>query len=189
MQDRMGMPLENILKKDRAYAESGENYSRAVDRIGAELDREKGRELLDELDTAAGDYSAKYGEAAYRLGFHDGLSVGLEHREQKKKDKQGGGAGNAGESVSVFTVADMTDLIYIYDAYIQMDKMFFGGETVFTYGEGIFGAMSRIYKVIGKHMASSMREGDDPIGYCILSDDSKAPEERARLLMGKSDRK
>ena len=41
--------------------------------------------ILLKLDEAVGDYSASYGDAAYSLGFHDGMEVGLEHRNTGKE--------------------------------------------------------------------------------------------------------
>lgn len=84
---RMGKPLDKILKRDENYQKRKKQYHEALEEIKKYLniDNPKDRNLLLKLDEAVGDYSASYGDAVYSLGFHDGMDVGLEHRNIDKE--------------------------------------------------------------------------------------------------------
>ena len=84
---RMGKPLDEILKQDEKYQKRKKQYHEALEEIKKclNIDDPKDLNLILKLDEAVGDYSASYGDAAYSLGFHDGMEVGLEHRSADKK--------------------------------------------------------------------------------------------------------
>lgn len=82
---------------------------------------------------------------------------------------------------------DMTDLIFVRDAYKAMNKSLHGEEMAFGFHEGYLGAMGRIFRVIEQNMPEKWRQ-DDNNAIRILDAISLHPEERARLLLadGKS---
>lgn len=80
---------------------------------------------------------------------------------------------------------DMTDLIYIHDAYNVINEALFGGEVAFGFNEGSFGALSRVYRVIERNAAEELKKNDGDELYEILKDISRTPEERAKLLLRK----
>lgn len=84
---RMGKPLDKILKQDEKYQKGKEQYHEALEEIKKYLNinNPKDLNLLLKLDEAVGDYSASYGDAAYSLGFHDGMEIGLEHRNTDRE--------------------------------------------------------------------------------------------------------
>lgn len=84
---RMGKPLDKILKQDENYQKGKKQYHEALEEIKKclNIDNPKALNLILKLDEAVGDYSASYGDAAYSLGFHDGMEVGLEHRSADKE--------------------------------------------------------------------------------------------------------
>lgn len=84
---RMGKPLDKILKQDEKYQKGKKQYHEALGEIKEclNIDNPKDISILLKLDEAVGDYSASYGDAAYSLGFHDGMEVGLEHRNTDKE--------------------------------------------------------------------------------------------------------
>lgn len=80
---------------------------------------------------------------------------------------------------------DMTDLIYIHDAYNVINEALFGSEMALGFNEGNFGILSRVYRVIERNVAEELKKnnGDE---FCeILMDTSRTPKERAKLLLKK----
>ncbi len=123
-----------------------------------------------------GEYSASYGDTAYTLGFHDGMEVAREHNEIA-------GMGRKKEKLSGFSVEDMANLIYVLDAYKELNAFLYGVEMALGFDEGILGKMGRIYKIINNHIAPKFQKGETGEEEKILSDTSLEPRERARLLM------
>lgn len=78
---RMGKPLDKILKQDEKYQKRKKKYHEVLEEIKKYLnvDNPKALSIVLKLDETVGDYSASYGDAAYFLGFHDGMEVGLEY--------------------------------------------------------------------------------------------------------------
>ncbi len=128
--------------------------------------------IILELDEAFGDYSASYGDAAYSLGFRDGMEIGLEYKITGEEQK-----------IMEMTVQDMADLIQVHDAYKSLNTSLHGNFTAYAFDEGILGKMSRIYPVIARHFLSKYQENDTHDGEKILEDTSMEPEERAKILM------
>lgn len=84
----------------------------------------------------------------------------------------------------MISIKDMTDLVYVYDAYITINKALFG-ETVFLgFNEGNFGAISRIFNVIERNVTEELKMDDYKGTWEILDDFSLEPEERAAKLLG-----
>ena len=81
--ERMGKPLEALLRRDKEFMKSREQYHRMMESLKKELETSQGRAgLIMQLDDAVSEYSGHYGEVAYVLGFHDGLEIGIEHGDQ-----------------------------------------------------------------------------------------------------------
>lgn len=80
---------------------------------------------------------------------------------------------------------DMTDLIYIYDAYNVINKALFGSEMALGFNEGNFGTLSRVSRVIERNAAEELKKNDGDELCEILQDTSRTPEERAKLLLMK----
>lgn len=177
--NRMAAPLECQLQKDVEFQNYREKFSLVFGKLQKKLsDNRKKIKLLDKLDKAMTDYTCRYGEIAYYLGFHDGMSVGLEHAGTcVQKDEM--------EEQTGISVEDMTHLIYIMDAYRQLNITFCGEEMMLGFDEGCIGSLSRIYKVIAHNVCAEMRENDFAKEDEILLDTSLTPEERAKKLLGK----
>ncbi len=100
---RMGKPLDKILKQNKKYQKRKNQYHEVLEeiKIYLKVDNSKDRNILLKLDEVVGDYSASYGDVAYSLGFHDGMEISREQREKTMK----------------ITIEDMANLIQIHDAY------------------------------------------------------------------------
>ncbi|MEZ3423540.1 MAG: hypothetical protein K1W39_07495 [Lachnospiraceae bacterium] len=80
---------------------------------------------------------------------------------------------------------DMVHLVYIMDAYRQLNITCCGEEIMMGFDEGCIGALSRIYRVIEHNACADMRKKDFKKGDKILLDTSLTAEERAKKLLGK----
>lgn len=160
---RMSGQLECHLEKDEEFKKCKKSFLLLFDKLQKKLDgNKKENKLLDEMNKAMNDYICKYGEVAYCLGFHDGM-----------------------EELPCIGVEDMTHLIYIMDAYRELNIAFCGEEMMLGFDEGCIGALSRIYKVIAHNVCAEMRENDFAKEDEVLLDASLTPEERAKKLLGK----
>lgn len=84
---RLGDPLEEKLRKNKAYIESRKLYHDQKERLKEKLSNSKGgSQLLLDMDDSVSLYSGRYGEIAYILGFHDGLEIGLKHGREYGQD-------------------------------------------------------------------------------------------------------
>lgn len=177
--NRMADPLECQLEKNVEFQDCRERVSHLFDKLKNKLagSRKKSK-LLDEVGKAMNDYTCRYGEMAYYLGFHDGMSVGLEHGNicSQKEDRT---------EQTGMSIEDMTHLIYIMDAYRELNIAFCGEEMMLGFEEGCIGSLSRIYKVIAHNVCNEMRENDFAKEDEVLLDTSLTPEQRAKKLLGK----
>ena len=82
-------------------------------------------------------------------------------------------------------VRDMTDLVYVYDAYMAINKALFGDAMLLGFHEGNFGTISRICNVIQRNVAEKLKKDECESAWRILDNVSLTPEERARRLLGK----
>ena len=174
---RSGEPMNELLKKNEEYKNSRDKYQSLL-RQARELLGSQGQDdgICLKLDEAVGEYSSSYGDTAYTLGFHDGMEVAQEHKEIVSMGRQE-------ETMSVFSLEDMTNLICVLDAYKELNAFLCGTEMALCFDEGILGRMGRIYKVINNHFALKFQKGETGEEEKILSDTSLKPEERAKILM------
>lgn len=81
--ERMGKPLEALLRRDKEFMKSREQYRKILESLKKELEvDQEGDNIVLRVDDAVGDYSGHYGDVAYVLGFHDGLEIGIAHGQQ-----------------------------------------------------------------------------------------------------------
>lgn len=173
--NRSGKPMNELLKQNEEYKDSRDKYHKLLQRV-RECLGSKGQDdgLCLELDEAVGEYSASYGDTAYTLGFHDGMELEQEHKEIVRMDGQG---------ERNLSIEDMENLIYVFDAYKELNAFLHGTEMMFRFDEGVLGRMGRIYKVINNHLAFRFQQGEIGEKEKILLDTSLEPEVRAKLLM------
>ena len=85
----------------------------------------------------------------------------------------------------MISVKDMADLVYVYDAYITINKALFGDAMLLGFHEGNFGTISRIFNVIERNVADVLKKDDYKATWEILDNTSMSPEDRAKKLLGK----
>lgn len=84
----------------------------------------------------------------------------------------------------MISVKDMADLVYVYDAYITINKALFGDAMLLGFHEGNFGTISRIFNVMERNVADELKKDDYKATWEILDDTSIPPEDRAKRLLG-----
>ena len=88
------------------------------------------------------------------------------------------------EEEYMISVKDMAGLVYVYDAYITINKALFGNTVLLCFNEGNFEATSRIFNVIERNIIEELKKNDCKKTWDILDDFSLKPEERAKKLLG-----
>ncbi len=58
----------------------------------------------------------------------------------------------------MISVKDMADLVYVYDAYITINKALFGDAVLLGFHEGNFGTISRIFNVMERNVADELKK-------------------------------
>ena len=84
----------------------------------------------------------------------------------------------------MISVKDMADLVYVYDAYITINKALFGDAMLLGFHEGNFGTISRIFNVIERNVSDGLKKDDYKATWEILDNTSMPPEDRAKRLLG-----
>ncbi len=128
----------------------------------------------DKIWDSIGRYNYSYGEAAYRLGYEDGVRVGMEQKAAGKR--------------SMFSLEDMADMVRMYDAVKQLNITLFGHNEYHKKEEGVLGALDRVYYIIHNGIGCMLEflgenESDESITF-ILDEVEDTPERRARMLLG-----
>ena len=90
------------------------------------------------------------------------------------------------------TIKDMTDLIYIYDGFTEMEKAIYtitGQDNIYIYDEGAMGKISRVIDILRRNTSLYNPERDEDFEKSefakVLDNKSLSPEERAKKLLNK----
>ena len=173
---RMGDPLETILQKDHKHMQKQKELSNILRKYWKKRLRTKRQRVREDnkIWDSIGIYNYSYGEAAYRLGYEDGVRVGMEKKAAGKR--------------SMFSLEDMTDMVRMYDAVKQLNITLFGHNEYHEKEDGVLGALDRVYFIIHNGIGCMLEflgddESDESITH-ILDDVDDTPERRAKMLLG-----
>lgn len=83
----------------------------------------------------------------------------------------------------MLSVMDMTELIYIHDAYDTLNTALLGTELIVGFHEGILGALSRIHAVIERNTTEELKKDDYKNVWKIVNNIKLSPEQRAEMLV------
>lgn len=175
VETRMGEPLEKRLKEDSRFMQRQEELAVILPECGKMCSQTKKQrmEISDKIWDGIGRYNYAYGEAAYRLGYEDGVRVGLEKKAAGKR--------------SMFSMEDMADMVRMYDAVKLLNVTLLGQNEYHDRNEGVLGALERVYYVIHNGIGYLLEflgedESDERITY-ILDRAGGSPETRAKMLL------
>lgn len=172
---RTGEILEAELRKNADFLLKQQKWREAIKKFDDMTSTSSEQWLsLQSVEDIFLEYNSSYGEVAYRLGYSDGVMVGVEQEPDGKK--------------SVLSFEDMTNLISVYDAIRQLKKVLLGRMDERWEDAGAFSEFERVFNVIVNATCAKIKFlGDDKaikIITEILSDETVKTEEKARRLLG-----
>jgi hypothetical protein len=172
---RLGDELEKELKKNANFLQKQLEWRDAANRFEGMVSMTHEQWLaLQEIEEVFLEYNASYGEAAYRQGLSDGISIGVEQEADGRK--------------SVLALEDMTNLISVYDAIRQLKKVLLGRMDEHWEDAGAFRVFEYVFNVIDNATCSKIQflGKDEAIEVVtgVLDDETMEPGEKARLLLG-----
>jgi len=175
VETRTGETLEAELRKNTDFLQKQKEWRDAIKKLNDMVSMSHEQFLsLQSVEDVFLEYNSAYGEVAYRMGYSDGVMVGMEQEPDGTK--------------SVLTFEDMKNLICVYEAVRQLEEFLLG-----RLGEhwedvtpsSVFG---RVFNIICNAASTQIKllEDDKAIEFIteILSDDTMAPEEKAGRLLG-----
>lgn len=172
---RTGEPLEDELRNrginKREQVEVGKAVKEFTDSVEMTPESKDKFEHLREMQTL---YDIAYEKTAYSLGYSDGVEVGIEKGADGKH--------------TILSVEDMSYMVTAYDAIKEINKTLLGKFELHYKPKGTLGALECILDVIGHRMTAQYRllsDEDTPKVENKLNNDTRTPEQRAKILLGK----
>lgn len=170
---RTGEPLEARIRKSEEFQQQMQSLHKASKTFSADIGLSgKDWKVYNRLEDAWTKYNIVYGEQSYRLGFEDGVQIAKEHEIRING--------------SVFSVKDMTHLVYMYDAVRKLNKLLLGAWDIHDREGGILEELDRVCDVIEDGICAEIRLLEEDEMHELLADilDNKemSPEERAAKL-------
>lgn len=168
--ERMTEFIENRLQQNTDFQDCQARVQSILD----ELEKRKHNNETGELFNKLNKELSQYVNTAYCLGYHHGQEdrAIYEKRDERKTQKE-----------QTIGLEDMTELIYILDAYRDLNISLFGTEMVLQFNKGNLGALSRIYAVIQHNISADLPDDKFAEINKILRDTSLDPKERAKILL------
>lgn len=170
--------LDAAISGDTEYRKYQEQYHQCMEALKEILGNGQDTDgLVFRLDDSVSDYTSRYGEIIYRYAFHDGLRTGLEH-ERSVSVLEGQAP------LPSIDLEDMTNLIYVCDAFEDLCTAVVGSIFIPAEHNGIMGMLGKIEGIAEKYIPPELKRGDDARGYRLLHDRRFSPEQRAGMLLG-----
>lgn len=116
-----------------------------------------------------------YSEEAYKLGFEDGILIGMEKKPDGRK--------------SVLSLEDMTAMVAVYDSVQELKEIMLGDRKEYWEEGGVLATIESVYDIIEHAVcAEVMLMGEDEAAERVseILDRKVAAEKRARELLGLS---
>jgi len=172
--ERTGEPLEKELRKRTDFQQRQTEWRDATHKFDDMVKMTKEQWMaFDEIEEMFLKYNYICIEEAYKMGYADGILVGMERMPDGRK--------------SVLSLEDMAVLISVYDYFRQMKKVMLGRMDEHWEDAGAFKVFEYIYNVIDNATCAEIKLlGDDESSKrisSILCNDSITAEERAKLLL------
>lgn len=151
---------------------------RIANRVGKNFEEacNKGEEVLKAYDKYEEELSKAnciYSEEAYKLGFEDGLMIGVEKKPDGRK--------------SVLSLEDMTALIVVYASVQKLKETMLGGKSEYWEEGGVLATFEKVYDIIEHATCAEIRlMGEDEVFEMVTDVLGKnaTPQEKAKELLG-----
>lgn len=172
---RTGEPLDEELYKRSEFCQNQQQWKDSTNKFNqmVKMTKEQ-REAFNDIEDAFMEYNIICIETVYKLGYNDGILVGMEQKPDGRK--------------SVLSLDDMANLISVYDSIRQLKKFLLGKTNEYWEDAGAFKIFEYVYDVIDNAACSEIKllgrdESCTRIN-TILKNDMLTPEERAKQLLG-----
>lgn len=178
VETRTGEALEAELRKKANFLEKQKEWRDAIKKFNDMVSMSHEEFLsLQSVEDVFLEYNSAYGETAYRMGYSDGVMVGMEQEPDGIK--------------SVLTFEDMKNLICVYDAVRQLEKILLGRSGEHWEDVTSSSVYERVFNIICNATCTKIKllEDDKAIDFIteVLSDDTMAPGKKAGRLLGIDD--
>lgn len=114
-----------------------------------------------------------YSEEAYKLGFEDGIMIGVEKKPDGRK--------------SVLSIEDMTAMISVYDAVQELKKTMLGSGKEYWEEGGVLPIFEQVYDIVEHAACAEIRLMGEDEAFEMVTDvlgKKATPKERAKELLG-----
>ena len=158
---------EEYWQQVRVANEAGKKFDAACNKDAEIL--KAYREYEEELSKT----NCIYSEEAYKLGFEDGILIGMEKKPDGRK--------------SVLSLEDMTAMLSVYDAVQDMKTTMLGSRKEYWGKGGVLSVFESVYDIIENAVCAEIRlMGEDECTDRVtkILDKEVSAEERARELLG-----
>lgn len=166
--------LEVRIRKNEEYWQQVRVANEAGKRFETACDKDK------EVLKAYGEYEDElsktnciYSEEAYKLGFEDGILIGMEKKPDGRK--------------SVLSLEDMTAMVSVYDAVQNLKTTMLGSRREYWEEGGVLAVFESVYDIVEHAACAEIRlMGEDEAAERVtdILDREMTAEEQAKELLG-----
>ncbi|MBD5540153.1 MAG: hypothetical protein HDR00_03010 [Lachnospiraceae bacterium] len=172
---RMAEPLEDELRKRKVFKKKQAKLQDILLNWNGKSEMtQKQLEAFNQIEDALSEYVYLYGETAYRLGYSDGLSIGIDQNPSNKR--------------TLLSLEDMTNLVSIYAAVKKLKITLFGSLDISPEKDSVIGLLDYVFDVINNGVCSKIELLGEDISTelitNILGNSSSSSEEKAKQLLG-----
>lgn len=164
--------LEVRLRDNEEYWQQVKVSNQAGKKFEEACDKETGvLKAYGKFEEELSKTNCIYSEEAYKLGFEDGILIGMEKEPDGRK--------------SVLSIEDMTAMVSVYDAVQQLKETMLGSRKEYWEG-GVLALFESVYDIIEHAVCAEIRlMGEDEAAERVTDILGKGmtAEERAKLLL------
>ena len=166
--------LEARLRKNEEYWQQVRVANEAGKRFETACNKDKGvLKAYGEYEERLSEANCTYSEEAYKLGFEDGILIGIEKELDGRK--------------CVLSLGDMTAMVSVYDAIQNLKTTMLGSKKEYWEEGGVLATFETVYDIIKHATCAEIRlmgadEATDRVTGIL--DSKSMPEERAKQLLG-----
>lgn len=172
---RMAEPLEMELNRSVAFQDQKIKMQTAMNKWNCDVEMTKENfEAFNYIEESFSKYTYIYGKTAYRLGYSDGVQIGIELKTDTRK--------------TILSLDDLTRLITIYDNVKKLNILLMGKFEIDRRKKGVLGTLDSIFDVINNGVCREIQMLGEEESFekiiCILDNSNSSPKERAKQLLG-----
>lgn len=166
--------LEAKLRNNEEYWQQVKIANQAGKRFEDACDRGEGvLKAYGEYEEKLSEANCIYSEEAYRLGFEDGILIGMEKKLDGRK--------------SVLSLEDMTAMVSVYDAIQELKKTMLGSGKEYWEEGGVLPIFEQVYDIVEHAACAEIRLMGEDEAFEMVTDvlgKKATPKERAKELLG-----